>query len=65
MDRELDRLYEFENSLKESVDTKDARSIKQRNSLLKRRQEDIKCQLVAAIVQLEERLAMWDHFSER
>lgn len=65
IDTELDRLSEFEDSLKESIDTRDAKAIKQRNWLLRQRQEDIKYLLMEAIVQLEERLALWDRFSQR
>ena len=65
MDTELDRLSEFESNLKESVDLRNAKSIKERNWLLRKQQEDIKCLVTRAIEQLEERLALWEQFNER
>lgn len=65
MDIEFQELSNLEEKLKEAVDNKDIRNIKQKNWLLKQQQNDLKYQLVNLIFQLEEKLALWEHFNTR
>lgn len=65
MDAEFQELSNLEEKLKEALDSKDIRNIKQKNWLLKQQQNDLKYQLTGLIFQFEEKLALWEHFDTR
>lgn len=59
IDLEFKTLTEFEDELKEAVDIKDTKKIKQKHWLLTQQQSDLKFQLSTHKFQLEEKIALW------
>lgn len=65
MDMEFRTLSEFEDQLKESIDIKETKKIKQKHWLLTQQQSDLKFQLSTHRFQLEEKIALWMLFDVR
>ncbi len=65
MDGEFGKLNDLEEKLKEVADVKDIKDIRQKHWSLKKEQKERRYQLSVYALQMEEKLALWEHFNDR